>query len=697
MDPSPDFGLHSPTETERTSAVSPSPISEDEISDLGPPCNTSDESPLRGTSKLTCIDFPTCDAQVEELVSSRSSSFPGHDADVDSLPSLSYTISEPSSSELSRASSLVHTSPWPEVAPDQNSHTNNRAVDQKFSVDPNNKPQLEEAEEDPLSYHSDFDYYTQPLSDLSDFEPDEPQPQQEPFRSPGIVQISCGSINPEADFKPETSADTMRSSLSERVRTIGRSTPPLGKEETLHGGHGWRAQCGAHERHTSAADQKGLEEHVYGRGNGSRSRNNRGFDDRTRTERSGDYGRTCGAGRPLLSAAADYSSSENEDGTTVYHSIDGKSDLPSRIHSRTQSRLSGTGGGSDDDVPLAQRMPTALKAQKSIRQQLRDERQQRKLERAKSGHCVLPPPLPPLPLAQSSITSAPRRPTHEPHKSSTSGATSSGTGSLQRESSLTGHSPLPPEDLSRRLLHLQASAPSSSADRDLAPSLSVRARIARSATTSPTRGHRPDNATYVPFSTARATEAPLEDRPLKAARSFHKPDRRHAESSRPSVELAPGHGLGRSKTVATRPTPEDIYGRSSMDAYGRSARDGRSNPPTGHEHSAKSGRISEDNRRPSCSTSRPSVDRENNTSNLRGVQRPSLPAPVSMPLHQPSTKVPVVQQRVFIGDMQRFNTVELTPATNAGDVINLMAGQGILDRSGSWMLFELAQDYGMGE
>ena len=47
--------------------------------------------------------------------------------------------------------------------------------------------------------------------------------------------------------------------------------------------------------------------------------------------------------------------------------------------------------------------------------------------------------------------------------------------------------------------------------------------------------------------------------------------------------------------------------------------------------------------------------------------------------------------------MQRFNTVELTPATNAGDVINLMAGQGILDRSGSWMLFELAQDYGMGE
>jgi len=694
LDLSSDFGLHSPTETERASAVSPSPTSEDEISDLGSSCNASGESLLPGASELTCVDCVTCDAQVEEAVSSRSLSFPGHDADIDSLPSLSYTISEPSSSALSRASSLH--SPWPEVAPNQNSCTNNRAVDLEFSVDPDDRPQLEEVEEDPLSYHSDFDYYTQSLSDLSDFEPDEPQSQQEPFRPPGIAQISCGSINQEADFKPGTSADTMRSSLSERLRMIGRSTPSL-RKETLHGGHEWRAQRGAHERHTSAADRKGLEENEYGQGSGSRSKNNGGLDDRAGAEGRGDYSRTCGAGRPSLSAAADYSSSsESEDGTTVYHSIDGTSVLPSPIHSRTQSGLSRTGGGSDDDVPLAQRMPTALKAQKSIRQQLRDERQQRKLERAKSSHRVPPSPLPPLPLAQSSITPAPRRPTHEPHKSSTSGATSSGTGSLRQESSSTGHSPFPPEDLSRRLLHLHASIPSTSADRNFAPSLSMKARLARSATTSPTQGHRTDNATYVPFSTTRATEAPLQDRSLMAARSFRKPDRRHAE--RPSVELAPGHSLGRSKTVATRPAPEDICGRSSMDAYGRSVRDGRSNPPMGHEHSAKShGRISEDNRRPSGSTSRPSVDRENNTSNQRGVQRPSLPAPVTMPPHQPSTKVPVVQQRVFIGDMQRFNTVELTPATNAGDVIKLMAGQGILDRSGSWMLFELAQDYGMGE
>lgn len=564
-------------------------------------------------------------------------------------------------------------------------------MDQKFSVEPDDKPQPEEIEEDPLSYHSDFDYYTQSLSDLSDFEPDEPQ--QGPFQSPDITPPSCPSINPETEFEPGTSADTMRSSLSERIRSIGRAIPTLRKEEALQGGHEWRAQRGAHERHTSTTDHKGLEEDMHGlESNGSKDRNNGGLAARAGVEGSGDYGRKYQTRRPSLSATPDYSSSENEDRNTVYYSIDGTSDLPSRIHSRTQSRLSGTGGGSDDDVPLAQRVPTALKAQKSIRQQLRNERQRRRLERAKSGHCAPPPPI--LQLAHSAVTPTSRGGTHEPRKSSTSGATSSGTGSLRQDSSSTGHSPFPPEDLSHRLLRLQASIPSTSAGRDLAASFSIKARMARSATTSPTRGHRPDNATYVPFSTTRVTDISPQDRPLKAARSFYKPDRHPVESSRPPTDLPPAHGLGRSMTVSSRRPPEyDIHGRASVDACNR-LRDGRSNPPMDHEHSVRPGRISEDNRRPPGGASRPSVDRENNTSNVRSGQRPSPLPPGAAP---PSAKVPVVQQRVFIGDMQRFNTVELTPTTNAGDVINLMAGQGILDRSASWMLFELAQDYGMGE
>ncbi|KAF9241154.1 hypothetical protein BU15DRAFT_45316 [Melanogaster broomeanus] len=94
------------------------------------------------------------------------------------------------------------------------------------------------------------------------------------------------------------------------------------------------------------------------------------------------------------------------------------------------------------------------------------------------------------------------------------------------------------------------------------------------------------------------------------------------------------------------------------------------------------------------------MDRENDVTVQRVLQRPPVP-PLPTPEilsalpQQPVSRGPVVQQRIFIGDMQRFNTVEITSATNAGDVIELVAGQGMLDRSGSWMIFEVAQDYGM--
>ncbi|OAX42149.1 hypothetical protein K503DRAFT_683998 [Rhizopogon vinicolor AM-OR11-026] len=61
----------------------------------------------------------------------------------------------------------------------------------------------------------------------------------------------------------------------------------------------------------------------------------------------------------------------------------------------------------------------------------------------------------------------------------------------------------------------------------------------------------------------------------------------------------------------------------------------------------------------------------------------------------PATKISVTQQRVFIGDMQRFNMVEITDNTTAGDVIALVASQGSLDHAAVWMLFELANDFGM--
>ncbi|KAF8891964.1 hypothetical protein CPB84DRAFT_1816263 [Gymnopilus junonius] len=58
----------------------------------------------------------------------------------------------------------------------------------------------------------------------------------------------------------------------------------------------------------------------------------------------------------------------------------------------------------------------------------------------------------------------------------------------------------------------------------------------------------------------------------------------------------------------------------------------------------------------------------------------------------------VSHQRVFVGNLQQFNMVEIGPTTTAGDVLSLMDAQGALNGwagSGGWMVFEVAQDFGM--
>ncbi|KAI6039345.1 hypothetical protein EDC04DRAFT_2686353 [Pisolithus marmoratus] len=476
-------------------------------------------------------------------------------------------------------------------------------------------------EEDLLSYHSDFDYYyTQSLSDSSDSEQDCPE----------STQNVGGTPSPRGSWPS-----------SERAPTTYHPRIP-------HDEHEWHEQRGTLDRCTSAGDRRGLGQEMY-RQVSRRSSSRAGKD---QGSSRGDRHHTRG---PSSGATSDCSlSSTSEDTSTA--SLNG----PSRTHSPIQSRIPRAGGGSDDDVPLAQRMPTALKAQKSIRQQLRDERHQRKADRARSRK-------------RSASSAAPPR-----------------TASSQP-------SPIPPEDLSRKLMQLQTSA-SSSAEQNLATSFARKARLVRSTATSPTQGRHPECPAYMQQSTTRSSEAPSQNQSLKTAHSLHRPDRRHAESSRQAFETTSAQPLGRSITVGARHIPDDIHGRASTEGKARSARTGR-DTHAGHEPAARSGRVSEDNGKPSGSLTRPSIDRESNKSNQRVAQRPPLPAPlpptsISAPPLQ-SSKVSVTQQRIFIGDMQRFNTVEITSNTTAGDVVKLMTSQGILDKSGTWMLFELAQDYGM--
>ena len=52
------------------------------------------------------------------------------------------------------------------------------------------------------------------------------------------------------------------------------------------------------------------------------------------------------------------------------------------------------------------------------------------------------------------------------------------------------------------------------------------------------------------------------------------------------------------------------------------------------------------------------------------------------------------QQRIFVGDLQRFNMMEVGGSTSAQDIVDGLGHQGELEGN-SWMLFELAQDFGM--
>ena len=78
---------------------------------------------------------------------------------------------------------------------------------------------------------------------------------------------------------------------------------------------------------------------------------------------------------------------------------------------------------------------------------------------------------------------------------------------------------------------------------------------------------------------------------------------------------------------------------------------------------------------------------------------PVLPPTDPSPMISSSKPEPVVQQRVFIGNMQRFNMVEIGASTTAGDVVEMIKAEGSFKDfagSGGWMVFEVAQDFGMG-
>ncbi|KAG6850333.1 hypothetical protein H0H93_014606 [Arthromyces matolae] len=348
-----------------------------------------------------------------------------------------------------------------------------------------------------------------------------------------------------------------------------------------------------------------------------------------------------------------------------------------------------TASSSDDDVPLAQRIPNALKAQNTIRRQVQEEREQRRAARAAAAAAASPSSPPHRPLGAG-------EPKPRATMSSSQEAALHASTSLHPMSARTfPTSEMPsfsPDELAKRLQSMEKEPPST---------------LARSKTSGrgDTAERRPGSAGHgshalkEPSAASPLLASPIlgssaETRPLRPARSFHRPrpeGRRSEEHHAVPLPIAAGRKLARSLTrkedspnMSPRSFPIRLQEENSPKATVRKSMD-EANKLTKHTEPRSTRSSSEQERPRKASPMCPPV--------------PPLPAEVLSTSSPPAvTKGLITQQRVFIGDMQRFNMIEIGPSTSAGDVLQMVDAQGSLKGwvgSGDWMVWEVAQDFGM--
>lgn len=369
----------------------------------------------------------------------------------------------------------------------------------------------------------------------------------------------------------------------------------------------------------------------------------------------------------------------------------------------------------DDDVPLAQQIPGALKAQRTIRRQVRDELDQKRAERrAKRAQKT---------LLQQQGGQRPSRTLSSAADSAVPAQQSSPSKPVGRPRTKTlpsnMNSPFSAGDLTQKLLGLQTSTSQQPPSGVMVPVPPMAPRSKRPSfdSTEPSssfmRGRtiNGDSQMYsASASASRATSRPPADtsRSLRPMRSFHRPrngesdlapplpisDRTSPPQASASVQRAATSGSRRRPDdPSSRPPPLDRTRSVKSDSSRRPSVERTPPPPpplpTSHYAShANEGFVVTSRNRSATTTSGPSAT--------------ASPAPAST-FSQPGRVQgagQMWQQRVFIGNMQRFCLVEIGSGTSAGDVLNMVDGQGSLDQavgSGGWMLWEVSQDFGMGE
>ncbi|CAL1712463.1 unnamed protein product [Somion occarium] len=378
----------------------------------------------------------------------------------------------------------------------------------------------------------------------------------------------------------------------------------------------------------------------------------------------------------------------------------------------------------DDDVPLAQQIPTALKAQKTIRRQVRDELGRRRLEKKAVAAAKQDRNSPVATLEQRSISA--REPASQPWKPFT----------RARTKTLPSNSmnPFSVGELTNKLLSVQTGqiphrlseeVPRRSS-RD--PSVDVQA--------GPSQSRVPPQPEFLstPVPVTDPSAGAARPRMLRPTRSFHRPRTTGEESYvPPPLPLEHNGRLGRSVTSVTKRTP-DTYQFSTPPVSPFVMRDGgldrgkslRSHsrrpsvdkdvlPPTtplDRSRSTRSRRPSVENRDDGHGATldrarsvkshsrRPSVEEDGR----RAPSRPPMPPLPSAEVVStfPSTPPPppkpiqMWQQRIFVNTLQSYCQVEVHAGTTARDVLRIMESQKALPGGGTnWMMWEVCQDFGM--
>ena len=390
---------------------------------------------------------------------------------------------------------------------------------------------------------------------------------------------------------------------------------------------------------------------------------------------SGSGGGRDGDGRrPSQPSMPLHETEEDEDtDSTDEHGQDEPS--PNLRQPTTSSRKQSS---DEDNVPLARSIPTALKAQKTIRKKVREENVQRRQERAMRMQAKM-----------QKVSSGPQ----SPRLASTA---------LRHEKN--HRSPFAADDLTRKLMNVQASVTGSNQDLHRSEAKSPHQHTQEPVPSSKSRRSSQELSQPLPPASPNGIHETFQKPTLRPMRSFHRP----AKALQPDThEPLPSLGFGGAGPSSLRPTrrPQtgDPINQPSTSAFSNFSL--QRSKSTKHLNQA---RPQDEDRGPlgRLPVTHPSaelpVDSRAHWSEKVAALPPVPPIPTyDMLMRQKSGET--WQQKVFLGDIQRFTVVEVAATTSAQDVIDAIGSRGEMgpydphDNGGKgWMLFEIAQDFGMG-